>query len=227
MLGLRANGTAATQSSSAGTAVSVAKPSGWQVGDRAYALVAPNGAPSIADANGAAPWNLMGTVQSDSAMSMGLYTRVIDGTEGATVDFTLGTAQTWAFVVWTNTDVHATHQDVAPSYSAVVNALTQDSPSITTITAGAWHIVACQADIGSGSFTGVPSGYTLLVQTTASRDLIVYYKEIASPGATGAQTWTYSTTTSLRALSFAIRPSTGGGGGGPTRAPGLALRGVG
>lgn len=96
-----------------------------------------------------------------------------------------------------------------------------DSPSITTVTADTLIVTMVGDDAAAGTIT-VPSGFTGTTTTSGTK---AAYKAQAATGATGTFAWTCSTSTDWGAITIAVRPA-GGGGGGATVKP-LAALGVG
>lgn len=107
--------------------------------------------------------------------------------------------------------------DSAQTAAHILNTLNSPNPDITTVTDGAWVLLA---DSHSGNATmditayGAPSGYTLRASTGISQNrvLALATNEIASAGAENPGNWTHSGTASgddLSQITMAIRPSSG------------------
>lgn len=89
---------------------------------------------------------------------------------------------------------------------------TVDSPSITTATDGAMFVSVATAD-ENDTFTQ-PSGMSLVGNLVFSNMVIASaYETIATAGATGVRAWVFAQNTDeITAVSFALRPASGGGG---------------
>lgn len=189
--------TATQNSSSTGTAVSVSAPSGTTAGDLVKVIVHANGQTTIVDNNGSTPF----TEQIDdykpntsNGHTMSIFSRVIQGGDPSTYNFTIGASGRWGVVAICATDSVTPVDDYAPNTGT--GASNRDSSvdgtavteSINTGVANAVNIVCAGWDTSSIGTITTPSGYTLLANANGGGEpLHASYKVITSAGATGTQ----------------------------------------
>lgn len=189
------------------TAASVTAPTGTAAGDVVICIVAANGtATTMADNNGSTPFTKDLSEETEVSHTVSVFSRRIVTGDPSTYAFTLGSSQRWSVVAVTFKDPDpSTIYDVLPSVGKNASTTSQDAPSITTTTANAIHC-AVGTDDGLGSpFASTPSGYTVEQNTDTDMRIAFTDKTIATPSATGAQTFTVSVSNAIIAISFAIK----------------------
>ena len=209
--------TATQNSSSTGTAISVSAPTGTTTGDLVKVIVQANGQTTIVDNNGSTPF----TEQVDDykpntteGHTVSIFSRVIQGGDPSTYNFTSGASGRWGVVAICITGTTTPVDDVAPS---TTNATNRDSfpdgnstsASISTNTVGAAHIVVHCWDTGAIGTIGTPSGYTLLANANGGGEPIhASYKILTSVGSTGTTVATNTEVSSYIAFSFSVKLNT-------------------
>lgn len=207
--------TATQNSSSTGTAISVAAPTGTTTGDLVKVIVHGNGQTTIVDNNGATPF----TEQIDdykpntsSGHTMSIFSRVIQAGDPSTYNFTLGASGRWAAIAICATDSSTPADDYAPNTGT--GATNRDSSvdgdavteSINTGVDNAVNIICAGWDTSSIGTITTPSGYTLLANANGGGEpLHASYKVIASAGATGTQTISNTEFGAYITFSFSIK----------------------
>lgn len=222
--------TSAQNDSLTGTAVTVAKPASTASGDLLLFAVHCNNVTTIVDNNGGTAFTSQvdDYQESGAGLTFELMYRRATGSEPDPLAATLGTGGRWSGITLRITTPHATDVfDVTPSNAQQSSGTSINAPSITTNTANAIHIVICGADGTTNVITGTPAGYTVIQNVATSQCMAMAYKVIAAAGATGAQTFTYTSSNGAFASSFAIKDDAAGGGGGAVKRNNLALMGVG
>lgn len=196
----------------ADTAPTVAAPTGTTTGDVVVVIIYANSAGSFADNNGSTPFteDLADFQETNNGSCSSIFSRRIQGGDPSTYAFT-GPNEKWTVVAicFSGPDP-TTIYDVAPTStnsSAFAFTGTPTSDDITTATGGAFHVVACGMDASVASIDGTPATYTVLQQTnnTTGMAFAAAYKAIASPAATGAQSWTPSASNGSITHSFAVK----------------------
>lgn len=203
----------ATTNSGTSTTPSVTLPTSGAVGDLLVVALSHNdGTVTVADNNGATPM----TEDYDSGNDAGglgfaFYTRVMNGSEPATLNFTLSTSQRWAITAFIITGQNATIYDVAIStYDIRLTTTTHTSNSCTTNTNNAWALAIDTLDSGTNTFSAGPGGSWVEIATVNSgQPLAVYYLNQATAGATGNASFTSASSgNSLAMRQFAIKTAT-------------------
>jgi hypothetical protein len=232
---------ASTNSNTTGTAVSVTAPAGTATGDLVVCVVHGNGQITIADNNGSTAFTKAAISGDDGSgnykpnttggQTLAVFTRRILGGDPSTYNFTLSATGRWGVVAITWQNPHAsTIFDVTPTggnSSDATNNNTGTAASITTTTDNAIHCVAMCPDGGSAQTFTEPSGYASQATTPGTAQPIDFSTKVITPaGATGVQTWSWTTDNSYFAVGFAIADVTsgGGGGGGGTSTPLILVR---
>lgn len=202
----------ASNSATTGTAVSVSTPAGVAPGDLAIIAVHVNTQTTIADNNGATPFNADISNYKPNPTgghTTAIYSRRIVSGDPSSYAFTSGASGRWAIaVIILRLPNPVIIYDVAPSTS---NATARDdsttntavAPSITSIRPNAIHISIGFMDDGTAAFTSGPSGYTV-AQSPVNQPIIMAYKVITTPGATGTTTHTWSANAPTIGLSFLV-----------------------
>ena len=193
----------------ASSAVSVAAPTGTAAGDLVTVIVHVNvDTTTIADNNGSTPFDDDGSfTQTSGGARITVFSRRIQTGDPSTYAFTLSGAVRWTAVAVTWQSPHASViYDVVPAATgSAVNDTTGTAPDITTVNANAIHCAIFGADASANTITGTPTGYTVQENGGVNQNTAFTYKVIASPGATGAQTFTQTASDGWLGVSFAIR----------------------
>lgn len=198
--------------SAGSTAVSVSKPAGTTTGDVVIVVVNWNDGASetIADNNGATPFteDLAEFRNNGTAgHAASVFSRRIQVGDPATYNFTLSGSQRWTAVAVTfqNPNVSSIY-DVVPSSGNSIAGGTGNPvsvPAITTVTANAIHCSILCTDGISNTTSATPAGYT--IQQNGGEKLLAFgTKVIASPGSTGATTYSDTAGVTKTGISFAI-----------------------
>lgn len=218
-------GSASTNSSTTGTAVSVSAPSDVVTGDVVIVSVHANGNTTIVDNNGATPFTEdINDYQpnASSGHTVSVFSRRIQNGDPTTYNFTIGASGRWSVIAASFHNPHASDiYDVSPSTSnatAVNDTASADitAPTITTTTTNANHVVCAYWDTANFASSTQPSGYWKIGEIN-NQPQGMAVKVIDSASATGGQLYTSSESNPRMALSFAIKDvNAGGGGGDPT-----------
>jgi hypothetical protein len=192
-----------------------AAPSGTTTGDLVVALLHVNGIDGTADNNGSTPFtkDLDDFEENIAGLTLAVYGRRIEAGDPSTYNFTNTGNSRWTLIVITFQDPHPDARfDVIPGGNAVayVSEATFDAPSIDTNFADAIHVAVGCVDGGGNSLSGTPSGYAV-IENGGNQAMAAVYKVIASPGATGDQTFTPTSANGEIGASFAVRDSGVGG----------------
>lgn len=202
-----------TTNSGSSAAPSVATPAG-SVGDLVIVVINHNSdTTTSADNNGAAPT----TEQIEALYQPGVgggrlavYSRVLDGTEGATLDFTMSGSQRWAIIAFiVSGEDTSTPFDTAFADGNDESSSAPTCPGVTTATDGAMAIAVAGQD-GSIAFTGGPATFTEVATVNLQQSVSVFYKIITPAGATGNQDFTLASSANNGTLTiFAVKPASG------------------
>lgn len=201
---------ATNKNAGSSTAPAVTAPTGTTTGDLVIVVVTINGQTTLVDNNGATPFTEdLNDYQPEVAQGLttSIFSRRIVGGDPATYTFTAGASGAWAVVAITfqNPNVTTIYDAGPTGGNHAASGSSGTSIDITTVTANAWHIAVMCPDTAANTPVTGPAGYTLVSQTT-TRFLLVAYKEIASPGAVGAQTFTWAGSPAYIAASLVIKP---------------------
>lgn len=142
---------------------------------------------------------------------VGWYTRVITGSEPATLNFTISTTNRWAITAFIITGQNATIYDVAIStYDMRLATTTHTCAGCTTNTDNAWAIAFDNLDSGTNTFSAGPGGsWTQIATVNTQQPIAVYYLEKTTAGATGNASFTSTNSgNSLAMRQFAIKAAT-------------------
>ncbi len=145
-----------------------------------------------------------------------LYTKVADGTESGSYTVARANSQNW----YAHTFLLTLRGSSSLSWVSVSSAntgssvTTIDAPSVSG-TAGQGLLCLYTVSDPAGTYTP-PSGMTLGIGLTTENTNSgrIYYKDLSSTGATGAQTLSWTTSRSTTAQSILIDGAGAGGGGG-------------
>lgn len=212
-----------------GTAITVSAPAGTVTGDVVFVIVTINGVTTLVDNNGGTPFteNLNDEQEATAGNTMSVFSRRIVGGDPSTYAFTGGASGRWTATAVTLQNPHAsTIFNVTPAVGNKNSTSTPASPTITTTTNNALHFAIVGSDGTSNTVVSGPATYTV-VTSGGQQAQSLYYKVIATAGATGDQTTVWTTIDLMIPISFAIEDNPGGGGGGATFNPNLLLLGVG
>lgn len=179
-------GTPTTNSGSSATP-SVSLPASPTNGDLLVVLITHNdGTVTVADNNGATAMTEDYDSGNDAGgMGVAVYTRVLTGSEPATLNFTLSTTNRWAITAFMVTgQPPSSYYDVAiSSYNYEIGDTTPDFTGCTTSTDGALVILFGGIDSSSTTWTGGPGGSFVEIATVNTQQpLIAYYLEQATAG---------------------------------------------
>lgn len=200
----------ATTNSGTSTTPSVSLPTSGVSGDLLVVALSHNdGTVTVADNNGATPM----TEDYDSGNNAGglgfaFYTRVMNGSEPATLNFTISGSNRWAITSFIITGQNSTIYDVAiTTYDIRVATTTHTSNSCTTNTDNAWALAIDTLDSGTNTFSAGPGGSWVQIATVnTGQPLAVYYLNKATAGATGNASFTSASSgNSLAMRQFAIK----------------------
>ena len=205
----------ATTNTGAGTAASVSAPAGTTPGDVVICVLCVNGVDATSDNNGGSSFtkDLDDLEEGLGGITMSIWSRRIQAGDPSTYNFTLETSQRWTLHAIALQSPHpSVIYDVAigTNHNVASGVTSINAPSITTINANAIHFAVAGADGASSTFSATPSGYTVH-ENSGQQVAAVCSIVIASPGATGAQTFSISSTQSANGVSFAIRDDGAGG----------------
>lgn len=187
-----------TGGATSGTAVSASLPSGTQADDVAIAVVHANGPQDVSDNNGADPYTsqLSNREYNGPSAQFDLWYRVLDGTEGSTVDFTLDGSNRWSIVVsvYRNVDT-STLWDVEPTSTTenTGSGSSNSTDAITTGTDGSKIITFAGNNSNTVTFTGTPSGFVARENNSGEQLIGLADKSLYSAGSQASVTWTQST----------------------------------
>lgn len=200
----------AVNTAATGTAASVSAPAGTTTGDLVIVVVHYNNSTTIVDNNGSTPFteDLNDYQETTTGLTISVFSRRIQGGDPTTYNFTGGSNTRWTVVAVTFQNPHAsTIYDVAPtsgnSNQSGVAVATLTSLSINTLTNAAIHCVVCCPDNPATAIVK-PAGYTEEQNNATNQAVDFSDKVITSAGATGAQTWTWTSNAGVATLSFAI-----------------------
>lgn len=197
-----------TENSGASGDVSIALPVG-NVGDKLVVVVTINNQSAIGDNNGGTPLTEdLADYQPNTSggHTISVFSRVLTGSEPATLAFTNAASSRWAAVAF----IVRAGYDVAPSSGNAAN--TDDSsngdisaPSIS-VANNSVHIVVATWDTSAIGTISTPSGYTLIKNANGGGEpLHVSYKNFSTGGATGSVACSNTEYGSRIAFSFSLK----------------------
>ena len=202
---------ASSTGTGSGTAISVAAPTGTTTGDLVVVFITGNTASTFVDNNGATPFTEdMEFLATSGDTAAVLYSRRIQAGDPTTYAFTRGGADRWTAHAVTFQNPHATtnYDVVAQGREQAGNTTTGTTVNITTLNAGSIHCAALANDLLNNAFTALPATYDTQ-QDSGQQRAAFMTKTITLPGATGEQTFTWTTLCNYASLSFAIMDETG------------------
>lgn len=196
---------------------SVTKPTGLSNGDLVIVVINHNSdTVNTSDNNGSAPFTNGGEFDYQPGAgggSVAVFYRVIDGTEGSSLNFTLGSSQRWAIVAFAVSGEDTSMPlDTSIADGNDENSSAPTCPGVNTNTDGAMAIAVACIDGTGASFTGGPATFTEVGTVNAQQPLSVFYKIISPAGATGNQDFSTSVSINNGTLTiFAVKPAAVGG----------------
>lgn len=202
--------TSVTTNSGTSTTPSATLPTGGAVGDVLIAIISHNdGTVTVADNNGATPMTEDYDSGNDAGgLGLAIYSRVMTGSEPATLNFTISASNRWAITSFILTGQNATLYDVAIStYDIRLTTTTHTTTGCTTNTDGAMALAIDTLDSGTNTFSAGPGGTWVQVAiVNTGQPLGVYYLKKATAGATGDASFTSASSgNSLAMRQFAIK----------------------
>ena len=157
-----------------------------------------------------AGWTLIAGSQQAAADSSYGYWKVATGAEGGTSFVaTLATAGRATSVITRYTNVDTTTPiDATPTTASQASSATLTLPSQTTVTDKAFLISGVCGNAAVGLTWTQPPGWTTPVTSTGTGKGAAYSDGVVvtPPGATGTQTWGWSTTSNIDGWMAALRP---------------------
>jgi len=200
-----------------GTAISITKPTGVVSGDLLIVWIAVNNtATSIVDNNGSTPFTTIDMTNVSTVFVTYAGYRVAGSSEPASYAFTSNASAAWGITMVRYTGVDTSNPlDVASIRNFNTNpSFVSDCDSLTTVTNGAWVLCLAHVDSGAAAISSGPSGYTgRVIDPSSNRDTVIYDKEMATAGASGAAQVTWNEDDDTVGISIALRPAGAGGGG--------------
>jgi len=201
-----------TSTSATITSFDIPKPTGTAVGDVLVAVI--GFTPNTVTITTPSGWSYVRDDAGAANCRMYLFTRVVDGSEGATISFATSAACAGISTMFRIAGANTT-TPINVSGATVTNATDPVAPSITTTTANCLIVCACvQANLTNADYTA-PANYTEqsdlngngalgALQNTGCTDTRI----LAAAGATGTATMdsTQLTSGACVALHFAVAP---------------------
>lgn len=179
-------GTPTTATGASGT---LAYPAGIAVGDRIYVVVY-GGAGSITSSTFAAFQSGTGNLGTPYA----IYTRTADGTETASATIT-GSASA-QYTCWVEHGVNATPEEGwsgLSAYSNVPSGTSITTPSATSTKTNCWQIIGIWENQNlANTVNTAPAGATLIKLFTGSESVALYFVPQAAAGASGTNTFAWT-----------------------------------
>ncbi len=181
-----------------GTSRTINKPSGTTSGDWLILAVSIDTTASIDTPSG---FTLVyNDVDPASNMRLAVFKRKADGSEGATFTITTASEVACGIICRVTGGDSSEIVDTLSVWAGELN-ITRSAgvfPCLEAYSAcsdGALVLQIASLDDGTGTFTATPPGHTLVDDVganTSGTSLAIYYKQLASQGYVGANTWTYS-----------------------------------
>ena len=196
-----------TAGNTGGTAsVTVTLPA-LQQGDVVYVAAFGNAFPSAATITANNSFVALTGNQASGTNSAQFFRKVMGSTPDTSVTLSYSIAA-WASAVaicLRGVDT-TTPEDATPTTAGWTTSSAPDSPSITTVTNGAW-VLSLLGKL-SGSVSSQPSGYsnTISAVHVNSATAAGATKEVATAGAEDPAAWSMSTSSAWFAVSIAVRP---------------------
>jgi hypothetical protein len=199
-----------SQNSGTGATITVAEPAGAQVGDKVIVHLVMNGVQTPSDNNGGTPFTQKASANAPGeGLTIAIWERYKQSGDPSSYSFSISSDR-WSAVATAWSDPHPSNVwEVNPSFTVddTLSSTPISAPDITTLSANAIHVAAGAVDGSGTSITGTPATYTV-IQTVSgiagTESQSVTYKVIASPGSTGAQSFTKGTTDADIGVSYAL-----------------------
>lgn len=193
-----------TSTTATGAGATLTYPAGIAIGDRIY-VVSYSGVPAAPTSSAFATYQSgTGTLGSPYA----IYTRTADGTEGASTAVT-GNAAT-QYICFVLRGLNATPEESfsISGYTNVPSGTSITTPSATSTKTNCWEIIGVwENQNAANTVNSAPAGSTLIKLFTSSQSVVLYYVPQAAAGASGTNTfsWTSGTNNYGDAFSFMAR----------------------
>jgi len=217
-----------TNTAGTGTALSVSAPAGTTTGDLVFVFISSNGTITHTDNNGSTPFTEdLNDYQGSTSGTLSIWERRILAGDPSTYNFTIGATTRWTIHAITLQSPNTTgiYDGTISTNGSVTTVTTANANSITTGVANSLHFALLTDDGASNTITSTPAGYTC-PQNSGQQTMAVCYKVIASPSATGTQSFSWTSASEWNSASFAVLDVGGGGGGGATIAFDAATDGL-
>ena len=207
-----------SNSAGTGTAMSVSMPTGTQAGDAVVIFAHGNGQSTIADNNGSTAFTEdLDDYKPNTASGhvVSVFKRRIQSGDPTTYNFTLGTSGRWSLVAVTFSDPNATDIfDTAISTQNIddlgAGGGTITAGSVTTTVANSIHLVAAVWDTSVTGTLSNNGSYTNASSIATNQPTAVYWKVIASAGASGSVDISNTEFGSRISIAVAVKNNTGG-----------------
>lgn len=190
-----------------GTAVSITAPTGTTTGDLEVCIVSSNGTVTHVDNNGGTPFSEnLPDFQGSGSGTLSVWTRRIVGGDPGTYNWTLGADNRWTVecVTFQSPNVSGVFDGSISTNADGAGTLTTGTANgMNTSQPNSFHVVVLTTDGPSNTITATPAGYTCQ-QNGGDQTTAVCTKVIASPSATGAQSFSWSSISEYMSASFAI-----------------------
>lgn len=202
---MRSFRTASTETAT--TTVSLPAPTGRVAGDVLVPSFTADKNPTVAVPAG---WTAITSGLSiGSGARVFAYYRVVDSADPSTYTWTLSTAMKWGGGITAYTGVNTTtplDSSVATATNTTYSATSITVGSVTTASNGAMLIGGLGFDSSNPAATP-PSGWTEVWETSGGQVAEQANRVQATAGATGTDTWTFSTAKAVAAWRTALKPA--------------------
>lgn len=154
--------------------------------------------------NNPSGWNLLAEEDASNASpSVAATVKAATGSESGNLNITLGAAGHGIMVALPGASIVPTDSDSFPRGAA---SLTFPIPALDLL-GGEFCVVAAAQNSSTGSFTGVPSGFTEIVDDASNPKWVVAYRANMPAGSTGTLTLTSSTSVRGGSIAVALPPA--------------------
>jgi len=206
-----------TNTAASGTALSITAPSGTTTGDLVFVVISSNGLITHTDNNGSTPFTEdLNDFQGSASGTFSVWHRRIIAGDPSTYNFTIGATTRWTIHAITLQNPNASSifdGSIATNSDGSATLTSGTAPTITTGTNNSIHFAVLTDDGSLNTITSTPAGYTC-PQNSGNQGMALCYKVIATAGATGAQTFSWTSVSEYNSASFAVLDEGSGGGGG-------------
>lgn len=208
-------GTPTRAEAASGTSLTIDKPAGAVVGEHLILGLAVTAVTPVADVAGFTAFAKVNT--TSVSPSIGLFRRLIDGTEGANFGLAVPEGRSTAFMIRVSGMDPTVPLDVAAS---TINANTGTSfvfPSVTTTTANAMALTLMSVNSASRALVPPATDTELVAHTlNIGRSASLAYELLPTPGATGTRTWSATPSVSIQYAGIRLILRANSGGPAPT-----------